>query len=282
MVPTPALSSPRYIIEHRLAQGGLGEVFQALDTRLQRRVALKRLSDTPDSTDADVSSIYERARREAVHLAALQHPNVITVYDFDTDEQGPFLVMELVEGETLDAVVARGVFPLEHFWWLAQQTLEGLAAAHGIGLLHHDLKPGNLMLKYGPTHELIVKILDFGLAGFSAEPPPVNDPARNVLGTVEFMAPERFERQPAGARGELYSAGCVFYYALTGADPFPGRTDAEVIASHLAGEAVPLEKLRPDLPPTLCAWVMRLISRRPEDRPGSVEQTLVQFRELFW
>ena len=282
-MPPAHAPAPRYVIERRLAQGGVGEVFQALDTRLQRRVALKRLSDDPGDAAPSAVSTYERARREAVHLAALQHPNVITVYDFDTDDQGPFLILELVEGETLEAVVSRGVFPLEDFWWLAQQTLEGLAATHGIGLLHHDLKPGNLMLKYGPARELQVKILDFGLAGFNAEPEPPSAPDQptSVLGTVEFMAPERFERRPAGARGELYSAGCVFYYALTGVDPFPGRTDAEVIARHLAGEAVPLETRRPDLPAPVCAWVMRLISRRPEDRPDSVEQALTQFRALF-
>ncbi len=285
-MPPPASPPPRYVIEHRLAEGGVGEVFQAMDTRLQRRVALKRLLDDPDAVDAQVGvDAYERARREAVHLAALQHPNVVTVYDFDTDELGPFLILELVEGETLDSVVSRGVFPLEDFWWLAQQTLEGLAAAHVIGLFHHDLKPSNLMLKYGPTHELQVKILDFGLAGFTTapEPPSAEDgQPSSVLGTVEFMAPERFEQKPTGVRTELYSAGCVFYHALTGKDPFSGETDAEVIASHLAGEAVPLAMLRPDLPVAVCAWVMRLISRRPDDRPVSVEQALIQLRELFW
>lgn len=279
-LPAPGLSPARYVIEHRLAEGGDGEVFQAFDTRLRRRVALKRLSVVPGS---DAAAIYERARREAVHLAALQHPNVIAVYDFDADAQGPFLIMELVEGETLDAVVSRGAFPLEDFWWLAQQTLEGVAATHRAGLLHHDLKPGNLMLRYGPSHELQVKIVDFGLADFPTEPDPPPAPGQPgiVLGTVEFMAPERFEHQPGGMRGELYSAGCIFYYALTGADPFGGGTDAEVIANHLAGAVVPLERLRPDLPPAVCAWVMRLISRQSEDRPASVPQALLELRELF-
>ena len=145
---TPSTSSPRYRIEHRLGEGGGGEVFQAFDRRLRRRVALKRLSDVHSADDVET---YERAWREAIHLAAVQHPNVITVYDFGMDAHGPFLIMELVEGETLEAVVARGAFPLEDFWWLAQQTLEGLAAAHHAGLLHRDLKPGNLMLKHGPT-----------------------------------------------------------------------------------------------------------------------------------
>ena len=271
---------PRYLIEHRLAEGGGGEVFQAFDRRLQRRVALKRLSDEHSGNDVET---YERACREAIHLAALQHPNVIAVYDFDMDEHGPYLIMELVEGETLEAVVSRGVFPLEDFWWLAQQLLEGLAATHHVGLLHHDLQPGNIMLKLGPSGELQVKLVDFGLADLSMETArtPVYDSPGSVLGTVEYMAPERFEHHPAGIRGELYSAGCILYYALTGGDPFRGGTDAEVIASHLAGTVEPLETLRPDLPPGICAWVMRLISRRVEDRPATVQRALEELRGLF-
>ena len=276
---TPSTSSPRYLIEHRLAEGGGGEVFQAFDRRLQRRVALKRLSDEHSADDVET---YERACREAIHLAALQHPNVIAVYDFDMDERGPFLIMELVEGETLEAVVSRGVFPLEDFWWLAQQTLEGVAATHHVGLLHHDLQPGNLMLKHGPSGELQVKIVDFGLSDLSMIPArvPLTDSPQSILGTVEFIAPERFEHQPAGIGGELYSVGCIFYYALTGSDPFRGEDDAGVIASHLAGAVEPLETLRPDLPPSVCAWVMRLINRHAEDRPATVQQALAELRAL--
>ena len=142
-------SQGRYQVECRLGEGGLGEVFRAYDNRLRRHVALKRLSprDAPaDATDSDAA--HARAWREAIHLAALQHPNVVTVHDFDVDAQGPFLVMELVAGETLEAVVARGALPLAEFRVLARQSLEGLAAAHQVGIYHCDLKPSNLMLKY--------------------------------------------------------------------------------------------------------------------------------------
>ena len=271
----------RYRIERSLGQGGLGEVFLAFDTRLQRRVALKRLSN---STGLPVEgSPYERAWREAVYLAAVQHPNVVSVYDFGSDSFGPFLIMELVHGETLEAVVSRGAFPLRDFRLLARQTLEGLAAAHGAGLLHRDLKPGNIMLQYGPTQELLVKILDFGIARYSPEfDTPMSSamlaaPPRSVLGTVEFMAPEQFELQKLTQRGELYSLGCIFYYALTGHDPFRGGTTEEIISSHLRGELSPLDELRRDLPEDLCAWVMRLLSRQPEDRPETVQAALLEF-----
>ena len=247
---------------------------------LRRHVALKRFSHAADA------SSYDEAWQEAVHLAAVQHPSVVTVYDCGIDEAGAFLVMELVSGETLEAVVARGAFPLRDFRLLVHRSLEGLAAAHQAGLLHRDLKPGNLMLKHGPTNDLQVKLMDFGIAGFTADflgnvLPSPSDKAGTILGTVEFMAPEQFEERPVSARSEIYSMGCIFYYALTGQDPF-GGDDAEAIAtSHLEARPVPLQELRPDLPGGVCTWVMRLLSRRPEGRPASVAEALLAFQGLF-
>ncbi len=280
---SPSTSSPRYRIERSLGKGGLGEVFLAFDTRLRRHVALKRLSSTQHPREG---SLREQAWREGVHLATVQHPNVVTVYDFGTDAHGPFLIMELVGGESLDAVVARGAFPLADFLLLARQTLEGLAAAHQAGLFHRDLKPGNVMLKYSSTNALQVKIVDFGIAlpvrelerladaRAAGQPPPM------ILGTVEFVAPERFEHHPISERGELYSLGCIFYYALTGLDAFRGTNTVEIITSHLAGSPTPLDLLRADLPPAVSAWVMRLLSRQPEDRPASVQMALAEFQEI--
>ena len=278
----PSTTSPlRFRIEDRVGEGGLGQVFRAWDTVLQRHVALKRLSRHGATDDASC----RHAWQEAVHLAAVQHPNVVTVYDCGVNADGPFLVMELVEGETLEEVVARGAFPLRDFCILVHQSLDGLAAAHQVGLLHRDLKPGNVMLKHGPTNDLQVKLLDFGIAGFTPAfdnvlPLPTDDTG-TILGTVEFMAPEQFEQQPVSERGELYSMGCIFYYALTGTDPFQGKTVAEIIASHLAGRLHPLETMRRDLPPVVSRWVTRLLSRRPEDRPASVLQALAEFTGLF-
>ena len=271
--------SPRYQPERRLGEGGRGEVFRAYDHVLRRRVALKRFS-------VDGGSSPEEAWQEGIHLAAVQHPNVVGVYDFGTDEAGPFLVMELVEGETLEEVVARGAFPLRDFRILAQQSLEGLAAAHQVGLLHRDLKPGNLMLKHGPTNDLQVKLMDFGIAGFTAAAfgdvlPAASDKPGTILGTVEFMAPEQFEGLPVSARSELYSMGCIFYYALTGRDPFLGESMEAIVASHLGAQVIPLADIRLDLPQAVCDWVMRLLRRRPEERHGSVAEALLTLHGLF-
>lgn len=269
----------RYQTEQRLGEGGRGEVFRAYDHVLRRRVALKRFS-------VDGGPTSEEAWQEGIHLAAVQHPNVVCVYDFGTDEAGPFLVMELVEGETLEEVVTRGAFPLRDFRILAQQSLEGLAAAHQVGLLHRDLKPGNLMLKHGPTNDLQVKLMDFGIAGFTASAfgdvlPAASDSPETILGTVEFMAPEQFEGRPVNARSELYSMGCIFYYALTGCDPFVGESVEAIAASHLGAEVPPLGGLRPDLPRAVCDWVMRLLGRHPEERPGSAAEALLTFHGMF-
>ncbi len=273
--------SPRYQVERRLGEGGRGEVFRAYDNVLRRWVALKRFASS--ATDG---ASHTEAWQEGIHLAAVQHPNVVNVYDCGADEAGPFLVMELVEGETLEEVVARGAFPLRDFRILAQQSLEGLAAAHQAGLLHRDLKPGNLMLKHGPTNDLQVKLMDFGIAGFTAPAfgdvlPAASDRPGTILGTVEFMAPEQFESQPVSARSELYSMGCIFYYALTGRDPFLGDSVEDIAANHLAAQVTTLGEVRPDLPRAVCDWVMRLLRRRPEDRPASAAEALLTFHGLF-
>ncbi len=284
MAATSFPTHGRYQVECQLGEGGVGEVFRAYDTRLHRHVALKRLSPATDG-EGGLPDPDGQAWREAVHLASLQHPNVVSVYDFDVDEIGAFLVMELVQGETLEAVVARGAFSLADFRILAEQSLEGLAAAHQTGLYHCDLKPANLMLKYNALGRLQIKLLDFGIAGFSIDVNAMADSAdpqqeRIILGTVEFMAPERFEQRPINAQTELYSLGCIFYYALTGVDPFGGRTVQEVIASHLNALVLALAELRRDLPPPLCDWIMRLISRDPAVRPASALEALGEFCAL--
>jgi hypothetical protein len=276
MEPPPIAAKARYTVERIIGKGGLGEVFQAWDAQLQRRVALKRLG----ADGANRQSAYDAALREATCLAALQHPNIVTLYDFGADEAGPFVVMELVEGETLDEVVARGAFPLADFILLARQSLEGLAAAHRAGLLHRDLKPGNLMLQHGSTGFLQVKILDFGISNVAPESEAGND-GDTILGTVEFMAPEQLERQPFDQRSDLYALGCIFYYTLTGVSPFRGPTVGDVMTGHLQGNAAPLAEVRRDLPPALCDWIARLMSRQPADRPATTAEAIVELNRVL-
>ena len=274
----------RYEIEGAIGVGGVGEVFRARDTRLGRLVALKRLLPEPG---APAGQTYAHALREATHLAALQHPHIVSVYDVGEDERSPYLVMELVEGDTLEEAVERGPFALGDFLLLARQSLDALAAAHRVGLLHRDLKPGNVMLKHGVAGESFeVKLLDFGLSGFAGRRDGTafgggNDDQNTVVGSVHFMAPEQFTRErPPDARTDLYALGCLLYYALTTTYPVEGDTVGVVVERHLKGDVPRLAPRRPEVPDALCAWVMRLLSVRPEDRPESAARALEELQGL--
>jgi hypothetical protein len=261
----------RYQIKEKIGQGGLGEVYVALDTQLQREVALKRVRAAEGLPSDDVL-------REAQVLSALQHPNILTVFDVGQDATGPFVITELLRGETLEQVIARGPMRYDEFRLLATQTLEGLVAAQAMNLLHRDLKPGNLMLVRHASGAFQVKILDFGLAKFSRQASrQTEDQESGIMGSIFFMAPEQFERHPLDGRTDLYALGCILYFSLTGRNPFEGETAPVVMASHLAHHVIPLGRLRPDLPPWLCDWVMWFINRQPTDRPADAQMALDTF-----
>ena len=269
-------ASARYVAGERIGEGGVAAVYSAWDARLERRVAIKRLSAAPGLT---VEETEARVRREANTLAALQHPNIVTVHDIGSDEDGSFVVMEFIEGETLEAAVAHAPFVLESFLSLATQSLAGLGAAHKAGLLHRDIKPRNLMLAWPPDGDFQVKILDFGLAKYAPLPSEQTlDHNDTLLGSIHSMAPEQFRRQPLDARTDLYSLGCVFYYTLTGYYPFMGETVPEVMTAHLEHRLYDLAPIRPDLPSVLCDWVMSLMNVDPADRPRDAVEALAGMR----
>lgn len=275
--PVPPAPGGRYELGDLIAVGGLGEVYRAWDRQLQRKVALKRIiAGGPVAGEA-----YTRALTEATHLAALQHPHIVTVYDFGMDDRGPYVVMELVEGETLEAVAARAAFPHQDFVKLAREALDGLSAAHAIGLLHRDLKPGNLMLKWGATSGFQVKLLDFGLAKISEKPTLQTRLVDNsVFGSVHYMAPEQFEGKPFDPRTDLYALGCLFYYSLTRQSPFTGETVAAVMSAHLSHQFIALGLLRPDLPKDLVDWVTKFFALRLEDRHASATAALAELEQI--
>lgn len=270
------MSQQRYEVKGKIGHGGLGEVYLAQDTQLDREVALKRMKPPEDGT---MDALAEDLIREAKTLSSLQHPNIVTVYDVGRDEKGPFLVLELLKGETLDSVIERGGMTLDDFRQVVVQTLEGLVAAQSVGLVHRDLKPGNLMVVWLPTGKFQIKILDFGLAKFSQKAKPqTQDHEGGIFGSIFFMAPEQFERLPLDARTDMYSLGCIYYQILTTKHPFDGETAVEVMASHLQHHVTPLRQLRPDLPEWLGHWVMWLISREMDDRPPDARVALEFFQ----
>lgn len=265
----------RYEIRRKLGQGGVGAVYEGYDKQLKRKVAIKRLvaSDSNDSKDS-----VEELLRECHSLSALNSPNIVSVYDFGKDGDGPFVVMELLEGETLEEIIVRAPFTEQDFLIIAEQSLEGIVAAHAAHLQHRDLKPENFMVTWLPSGRMQLKLLDFGLAKFSIEPSKQAIAHENSLfGSIYFMAPEQFEQLELDARTDLYALGVVFYYALTGQYPFDGDSVALVMAGHLTGKYKDLREFRPDMHPGLCKWVMNLMSCRATDRPDSAQTALDQF-----
>lgn len=269
------MSQERYEVLGKLAEGGLGSVFKAYDRNLRREVALKRVrADSPEQAEEQADKLFAEART----ISTLQHPHIVTVFDVGKDEEGAYLVMELLKGETLEDIIERGALNEGDFRELVSQSLEGMVAAHSTGLIHLDIKPQNFMVIWQPTGKFQIKILDFGLAKV-AHTPTLQDTDEDgaVMGSIYFMAPEQFERSPVDARTDLYSLGCVYYFALTQHYPFQGETGPEVMASHMYHSFIPLAQLRPDLPPFITQWVEWLMSRLPDHRPNSAAEA----HELF-
>lgn len=266
----------RYEIRSKIGEGGVGAVYRAFDKHLNREVAIKRViagGAGEDREDATGSML-----KEAASLSSLQHPHIVTIYDSGTDQDGPYVVMELLSGRTIDEMVERGILTYEDFREVALQSQEALIAAQDLDLVHRDIKPSNLMITWLPSGRFHTKLVDFGLAKFQPMPSHQTvDHGDSVFGSIRFMAPEQFERTPLDKRTDMYSLGCVYYYCLTGKFPFDGETAPQVMTSHLQGKVIPLHELRPDLPQWLCDWVMWHMARNMDERPVDARNSLTQF-----
>lgn len=264
-----------YEIVAPLGAGGMGEVYRARDTRLGRDVAVKVLTQHVSSTD----DLRARFEREARTLSQLNHPNICTLYDVGRSpgEAGSagddFLVMELIEGETLASRLERGPLPIAPLLESAVQIAGALAEAHRAGLVHRDLKPANLMLT-----DSGVKLLDFGLAAPALPRPAagelsqlatVNQPltaAGAIVGTFQYMAPEQLEGREADERSDLFALGCVLYEMATGERPFRGHDTLTLIGSMVRGRPEPLVSLNAAMPRALGAIVARCLEKDPAMR----------------
>jgi serine/threonine protein kinase len=251
-----------YRIVGRLGRGGSGTVYKALDEILNRDVAIKVLN--PDAADPDAMG---RFRAEASILAKLNHPQIATIYELFQSEAGLLMVMELVCGETLDALSARqGALLPTRAAYLVDQILSAVKHAHGAGVVHRDLKPSNVMV----TTAGIVKVMDFGIARIrGAERLTVDG---SMVGTPAYMAPEQVLGQEIDGRADLYSVGVIFYRLLTAALPFEGDTPVAIIQHRLADMPIPLSDRRNDLPGWCDAIVQRSLAKAPTDRFQSAEE----------
>lgn len=269
----------RYEIRGKLGQGGLGAVYRAWDHALKREVAVKRILAGDDETQREEAT--RQMEKETGALAALQHPNIVTIFDVGSDEDGPFVVMELLSGQTLDEIVEKAPLTWPDFRELVLQIQEALIAAQDLGLIHRDLKPSNVMLNWLPSGRFQAKVVDFGLANFGTTPSPGNlEQDDSIFGSIFYMAPELFERGPIDTRLDMYAIGCVYYFTLTGRNPFEGETGPQVMAAHLDHRVLPLSQLRPDIPQWASDWVMWHINRHPDERPTNARETLKSFIQL--
>jgi len=267
----------RYEIRSHLGAGGMGEVYRALDSRLGRDVAVKivgrRAQERPNAL--------ERFEQEARAASALNHPNIITVHDIGEERFFPYIVMELVEGESLRQMLA-GPWPVELLLHVAVQIADGLAAAHERGIVHCDLKPENILV----TRQGIAKILDFGIAQFRLIETPRDAPDSGsraprrgpLMGTVGYMSPEVVAGGSPDFRSDHFSFGAILYEMATGRRAFTGRTTLEVLERTVRSEPPSMAEARPDLPATLILAIARCLARSPAERYTSTRTLLDELR----
>jgi eukaryotic-like serine/threonine-protein kinase len=305
-----------YEIVEKIGSGGMGEVYRALDTRLDREVALKLVSESYLSSDTPHTPTPEggtptpasnaRFQREARAASALNHPNICTIHDIGEQDGRPYLVMELLHGQTLKQYLAgHRVLPAPELLAFARQAASALAAAHGRGIIHRDIKPANIFVVQPPGGQPHIKILDFGLAKRQADPLAaagaagtapgstanadstiggVNDltltTAGSTLGTIAYMSPEQAKGQSLDARSDLFSLGCVLYETATGTSPFAGGSPAETFAALLMKEAPAASGLNPALPKGFDPILAKLLAKDKANRYQSAGELLADLDAL--
>jgi serine/threonine protein kinase len=269
----------QYQLTERIGGDGMGVVWKALDTRLGREVALKFL---PESSSSD-SSQRERFLREARAASALNHPNIVTIYEIDSDAGQLFIAMELVKGRTLADVLEGKSLSSDIAIDYAIQLCDGLGSAHRAGMIHRDIKPSNVMV----TQDGMIKILDFGLAksyqteSHSAIPAdrPLTE-SGSIIGTIPYMSPEQVVGGQVDARSDVFSVGIVLYEMLSGRRPFQGSSNSDILRALLSENPTPLLSLVPDIPKALAAIVHQCLQKSPDARYNDAGEIAAQLRAL--
>jgi serine/threonine protein kinase len=270
----------KYQIDSLLGRGGMGAVYKAHHQYLQRTVAIKLVHSSLLSGDQG----FKRFLREAQVLNSLAHPNAVELYDFGIQDKTPYLIMEFLQGETLKDILSREKFlPVDRCARFLTAICGALSEAHGKGIIHRDIKPGNVMVAEpdDPAAGKVVKVLDFGISKVLA-PEDINlvptDLTRTdmLLGSPRYIAPEQALGEDIDQKADLYSLGVMTYEMLNGAPPFSGATSANLIAQHLQQVPQPFDKGR-KIRPALRKVIMKALAKKPADRQANVDQFLEQF-----
>jgi serine/threonine protein kinase/tetratricopeptide (TPR) repeat protein len=260
-----------------LGSGGMGEVYRARDAKLDRDIALKILAPEMGTS----SEHLRRFEQEARAASALNHPNIITIYEIGTHRDVSYIAMELVDGESLRDLMDRGPVPLSNALRIAAKVADGLAAAHERGIVHRDLKPENLMI----SRDGFVKVLDFGLAKLNlpgrAEGPtvPLTTPGV-VFGTISYMSPEQARGRPVDGRSDQFSVGVILYEMLCGARPFDRDSIGDTMAAIIRDQPTPISERNPEVPPDVEAVIDRCLSKDRDDRYDSTRELAQDLRDI--
>lgn len=271
----------RYVIRSLIGAGGMGKVYLAQDSELERLVALKILP----ANMAKNADLMQRFIREAKAASALNHPNILTIYEIGESEGLRFMASELVKGETLSKIISRKNLSLIQILDVSLQVVQALQAAHEAGIIHRDIKPDNLMVR----EDNLVKVLDFGLAKLIEQPVEISDGAvKNnpitlqgmIMGTPQYMSPEQTEGGEIDARTDLWSFGAVLYELIAGEKAFKGETIAETIVSILINEPKTLSEIKQEIPAELEEIVNRLLRKNSDERYASARDLAIAIKDL--
>src|SRR5690242_2443344 len=282
---TPGTKLGRYEIRAKIGEGGMGEVYLAHDTRLDRKVAIKIL---PPDVASDPGRMH-RFVQEAKTASGLNHPNIITIYEIDESDSGHFIAMEFVEGETLRERMQARTLKLSEAVKIATQTASALAAAHDAGIVHRDIKPDNIMVR----RDGIVKVLDFGLAKLVERLPSefvdreaptsirLKSEPGSVIGTAVYMSPEQARGVSVDSRTDIFSLGVVIYEMVARCLPFKGADTIEILAAILSDkEPLPIARYEPEAPAELERIVEKTLAKERDERYQSAKELVIDLRYL--
>ena len=242
----------RYEILQVLGEGGMAFVYKARDTQLERFVAIKTLK--PNYVNQE--TFVDRFKREAKTAANLNHPNIVQIFDWGIEEE-PYFVMEYIEGETLTSIISKNkTISLSDILFIGAQVSSGLHAAHQKGLVHRDIKPGNIMI----TPDGKVKVTDFGIVSLQNEESDITKTG-SVLGTASYISPEQAQGKPVSIESDLYSLGTVLYELITGKTPFSGDSPISTATKHLTEKPEKLSTYRKDLPRGVENAILKLLEK---------------------